>query len=1338
MSSTDTKRSALIGDEDEGGNEGGERGEGSDTIRGDQVHVSSYGEEDIHQTHYKIQADDDDNTFVDHGSTSASALPSSAAPHASNGDVFSAANRDEGHRTFASLSVPAAPKPPISSAEPIKSAPHPEVFSPSPPHGAPFSFGTAGGEFVYPSSLGGVPGSVAFSYGPANDALWNPPRVVSRMSMDQSVRTMTVAPDGKSLWLAIGDDPLTLLEVDGTDLVVSKSMESVSKVYCVAVVTIPGMQHTRFKSMPVESEVQEVKEDSHFLWCGLNKGHINIVDLQQCADAGYIRAAHSQTLHRIWHLPNGKVWTSGLDKAVKVWDPQTRRKLKNRNIAAILMDLCYVHATKEVWGISEDNAIRVYEGSGDNARVNKQSGDNTLKLKSDLVLIQYCEDSNLVWAGSTKGTSLIDPSTYEVVCHVNVTLSALAFHKKTAIVTGHGPLLECDTDCVSVLDITNPQDPTPLFIGNQMEGVAPIGMHLFTATPLAIVAQDEGRYQEKNLTVFTYEETMPIGKYNPLQRDLPQRRTSGNFRGVPPLLNSMKQNVSAFPAPPPPSSSPPPAGGREDVQQSHAARISGGRAESHGAPLTRQQHLAASPAVIGLLENIAVTSNETRNILATLQRTQAPVLDFGKLQISTAKWAMSQAPGSLPPLNQEELNALERDYTTSEGKALATIVAQLQKVGASRMAPEHLNDGRCPAPRGSGTVGSRDVWDQTLRPPSNLNSTVRFPNAADHTAASSSDDVALHQVTAQLSQAGAADRAIFQHQMQIFQRHNKRLMDRQNALILGFARISQAVRTFAQNVHDDLSERVALSEGKSVESQLWEQQSASLSDALRSSPDISTNSSSNDIQEAVEATAYLLTKASHIQGGMRPAPNSGQEIIAEEDEVSPTHLSAEKGVNEAPAYQFQPGEATRITLESLVLSPTRLLGRIEEELLKVQSFMERAAVAWSRTENIRQVAYTPYEGNRTPDLGRDFTQLVPLMDFQDAKLMLDICRIEGFLAVTESLLDRDDGAVYRALGGKEGGLRETSRQEASEFREKAAKELRALVDVSITLETFSSRVRACVSQIRDNLPPALAEHIQKSCGGFLSFDLPLHTERAKFEGTLYWAHMCCALLCYCFESVESLFWPSEAPVRIENENFALIAQKLFEWENFIKEIERRCGHLEFISTLCRLEHEAVRRHHMDRPASLSLATAGRWEPHDEVFQALRQWKSDSLASGARGAVTAPSPPCAENETGDTNDISLHHIILFLYIHDRLQNSKDSHEEDYAALLGISTASTVQLVEKIKCLTRFNRCLQKRSHELADAAPLSNTLDIPPQQVSPEETLTPQQRALCKRGMEEHK
>ncbi|RNC30433.1 hypothetical protein TcCL_Unassigned07051, partial [Trypanosoma cruzi] len=116
----------------------------------------------------------------------------------------------------------------------------------------------------------------------------------------------------------------------------------------------------------------------------------------------------------MWYLGTGKVWTAGYDKALKVWDPQTRRRLKSRNIATIISDLCYVRSCKQVWTISDDAYIRVFDAAGNNVQLahpSPEKPENTLRMRSEMRFITYYESANLIYVALTRSLAAIDPST---------------------------------------------------------------------------------------------------------------------------------------------------------------------------------------------------------------------------------------------------------------------------------------------------------------------------------------------------------------------------------------------------------------------------------------------------------------------------------------------------------------------------------------------------------------------------------------------------------------------------------------------------------------------------------------------------------------------------------------------------------------------------------------------------------------------------------------------------------------------------------------------------------------------------------------------------------------
>lgn len=289
-------------------------------------------------------------------------------------------------------------------------------------------------------------------------------RCVSRMIVKQDVRAMAVAPDGGSLWVAFGDDPVTLLDFKGVELNVNRTVD-VTQVSAVGVVHVPAAKAVTFKPSSHathragpgnarRSQPKEVgEEQTYALWCGNIRGSIVIVDLTDFSVAGVIRNAHTQTINGLWQIGHGKVWTAGHDKALRVWDPQTRCRTKSRNIATIISGLCYVSSCKQVWTISDDPYIRVFDVTGNNVVVAKQSPDkpeNALRMRGEMHFIEYYGPANLIYVSLTRGLAAIDPTTCEILVNINLTITSMTFLGNTALVTGHGELLQCTKDSIGL------------------------------------------------------------------------------------------------------------------------------------------------------------------------------------------------------------------------------------------------------------------------------------------------------------------------------------------------------------------------------------------------------------------------------------------------------------------------------------------------------------------------------------------------------------------------------------------------------------------------------------------------------------------------------------------------------------------------------------------------------------------------------------------------------------------------------------------------------------------------------------------------------------------------
>ncbi|CCW66832.1 unnamed protein product [Phytomonas sp. Hart1] len=731
---------------------------------------------------YKHQEEDDDNTFIDHGSVSNGASTQKAA--SGGGNLVGAMWRPPQENTPPACPIPLwtnTMKPNtvqsrrVNSSAAVATSNSIGISGPhllgveKPSTGVNMNSGVSSSLPAATSSLalspsvkatthkeGGLPISSIYvdyqrimsSYGSSDTATtaWRPPRIVSELLLDAPARDLAVSPNGGAIWAAFGDHPPTLFEVisEKSTLASVRSINWITQVYCMAVVPVPTAKRITFKSVTATEESgpsfilnSSMKrrnkcntKSSHLLgssslsasddnlctyalWCGLSRGNISIVDLDSFTDAGIINGAHDQTVNKIWYLENGRVWTAGRDKALKVWDPQTRRLLKKRNIAAVLSDLCYVSTMHQVWAIADDAYIRVYEAGGNNVRIQKHPIDhaeNALKMRSDVVLIDYHQDGNFVWASMSKNTVLIDPRTFAVCQTLLVSLIALVFHKKTAVICGRGPLLlDSDADSVAILDVTNPVEPSLLFSGFHVNSPSRLGIHLLTeAQPFAIIEYISPRSDKKTLCMFTYEEFN--GRvYREEENIPPQRKIKGGRPSVPSQnvhssslanagigMNSSIAAVGTF-------------GGA--VSSSVAGnKQSSGRTSSpaglsvsnnpifnpntrHGPPIQsfvrafvppsvpspsfNNNLLVASAEVSFTLDQMDKKLEEVRKAVAIERREKGPLSDFSKLHNALTKWIVEvtdYAPTSLPPAVLEELS---REYETPEGKALAIAFARL-------------------------------------------------------------------------------------------------------------------------------------------------------------------------------------------------------------------------------------------------------------------------------------------------------------------------------------------------------------------------------------------------------------------------------------------------------------------------------------------------------------------------------------------------------------------------------------------------------------------------------------------------------------------------------------
>ncbi|TPP50121.1 hypothetical protein CGC20_17340 [Leishmania donovani] len=487
--------------------------------------------------------EDDDNTFVDHGSTTAAsnanaagASPSGTAAHTNGRGAVS--NSAGGDRVRGGLSLSPSLALLSGGAAAATSAARRS-------NGAGANTSIGGGNA---DVLGGG-ATPQYSRMNSNEAV---PGVVYRATVPSNIRAMAVDPVEPVVWTAVGDDPLAALRLSGRELTHSKSVKDIDQVHCMAVVRIAEEQATTFKSAstspraagttPKAAKAGKRKkggrsssgvrksgkqragsngvflgrslasglggEDdqgvsfSNYLWCGLSRGHVAVVNMSNL-EYQLIHNAHNQTVNKIWYWEAcNKVWTAGREKGVHVWDPQRRAVLKRRNIAAILSDATYAESTDKVFAVAGDACVRVFEPSGENVNVPKGQ-ENRIRMKLDASVIEYHRNSGFVWVGLARGSALMNTSTLDVERTLPYTFSAILFKGNNAIIAGQeSPSGE---GRLMVLDVTNPKEPSVLAY-SKFAGALPLGLHIVPRTRFAVAAQDDPK-KGCMMAVFVYDGT---------------------------------------------------------------------------------------------------------------------------------------------------------------------------------------------------------------------------------------------------------------------------------------------------------------------------------------------------------------------------------------------------------------------------------------------------------------------------------------------------------------------------------------------------------------------------------------------------------------------------------------------------------------------------------------------------------------------------------------------------------------------------------------------------------------------------------------------------------------
>ena len=505
----------------------------------------------VHTSQYSLQPEDDDDTFVDHGAAgnehAAPPPPQHLEPRrvqppgpqvAASGGSSAAQPAAGGNRSAHATPQKNPTGTPLQSA--MQAAP-----SASPPVKPlttvpPISFNNAPQQQQPQGHQQQKPNPAQ----PPNrddeeddDGRFPAGSVVSRMQLPQPVRSMTVV-DGKYLWAAVGDDPLTMFVLEGSELTQARSVANITNVRAVALIHVPpakaapvSYKFSAAAARPVTQQQQQLSRQSskndeiaapdagsRVLWCGVDKGSIVVLDLFFYSDDGVIQNAHTDGIAGIWGVGNnGRVWTCGREKCLKVWDAATRKNLSKRQLTACITDLCFVPSTGHVWTTCHDTYLRIYDVDSKEVKLPRSSSfqHNVLAMRSDVRTVKHHAASQTVWVCLERQLLVYHPKTFEPLGSMSMSATCLEFcgaNGSVAVLVAHGDGIDT-VDRLLLVDATDVRQLSIIAIGAPIEGVSVVGLRCFgSASPFGVIPHMDGK--SRCISVYTTSDTELVGNWS--------------------------------------------------------------------------------------------------------------------------------------------------------------------------------------------------------------------------------------------------------------------------------------------------------------------------------------------------------------------------------------------------------------------------------------------------------------------------------------------------------------------------------------------------------------------------------------------------------------------------------------------------------------------------------------------------------------------------------------------------------------------------------------------------------------------------------------------------------
>jgi hypothetical protein len=977
------------------------------------------------------------------------------------------------------------------------------------------------------------------------DELWEEGRLVSRVHCHEPIYGLVVV-GGRTLWTAIGDDPLTLFELSGCDLSQQRSMNSIVGVRSMALVTLaasrsapvsfknvgstsskPALLSRSNSSNPnlngSQGEVNLPSNSTEFLWCGLDRGRVAIVDLFFFTDCGVL-LAHSgnTTVCGVWAAGTGRVWTAGEDHSLKLWDASMRKNIRLLKMSDCVADVCHVPQTQHVWVTIREARILIFNQDGQEVRL--KGGVPYLKTKAKVHTMRaqaHSAKETVVWVAMDHEVAVYNAKTLEVLASIStISCRTMELTSQYAILVGHhhgspSAVAGESEDQLIFVSVTDPRKPVVVRLGAPLGGISKVGLRCFSRSALAVAAHMDGN--QRCLTVFTAEATEPLGAWGTDDRssiptqgqpqttmaELGARASSGYRDASPAALRSTATPGQLNAVSTPHGSS---AEGEnttriiptETGNSSNSIRVVGA-VQQQGNSMSRapdanlanaQTRWMMDPRMQSTFQELHEEVSEVSRALRVLRVQQPTHNDFYQLHGLCAQVA-SKLDANLPVQWPQDAA-----WSTSEGQLIATTIMRLVTAASEA--------------KSATAVPTLDRLD-SARPAS-----VKV-EAAPTAAAASPLELQMHRHLQTMMRSAEAQRIQLQETISSLQRQMAKIGEKNAALLRGTSQLDAALRFHQRTVL-----AAAASQGNEDDGDMPHDHFESSTQVLDSMSSISDIMESfHQLQDRIAGllnARHHLQRANSVMMSARSMPPhdsvmqalartpSGMSTGRDRLNRTPISLGAQRPPTPPPCPNASEASQIRLT-------PKRLFSALMNELSPVEAFSGGISSLLHRVEG----SFCRLQDMPLEEHGGSLDVSPALHDMMEAEVMRALCRQETTCMIVEELISAVSDAQHDAQNdidlptpmkqlNKNGAHQQWVISMAGLDKEDLETAISHITSVSFDLDTAASQVRSSLVR-RYTGAPASGARQAESLVKFGQLVDKVRPSSCRLRGLLAWSHV---------------------------------------------------------------------------------------------------------------------------------------------------------------------------------------------------------------------------------------